>query len=105
VTRCPCSDDAYRQAAGVEIGDEIEVELALDLEPRIVTEPSASPIGTSTSTSGCVSSAMARATSENVWNGRPISLIVLSESLDVLDGTPVSLIELVPPVLSYAEVG
>jgi predicted metalloenzyme YecM len=40
----------------------------------------------------------ARANSENVWNGRPISLIVLSESLDVLDGTPVSLIELIPPV-------
>jgi predicted metalloenzyme YecM len=40
----------------------------------------------------------ARANSENVWNGRPISLIVLSESLDVLDGTPISLIELIPPV-------
>jgi predicted metalloenzyme YecM len=40
----------------------------------------------------------ARANSENVWNGRPISLIVLSESRDVLDGTPVSLIELIPPV-------
>jgi predicted metalloenzyme YecM len=40
----------------------------------------------------------ARANSENVWNGRPISLIVLSEPLDVLDGTPVSLIELIPPV-------
>lgn len=35
---------------------------------------------------------------ENVWNGRPISLIVLSEPLDVLDGTPVPLIELIPPV-------
>jgi predicted metalloenzyme YecM len=40
----------------------------------------------------------ARANSENVWNGRPISLIVLTEPLDVLDGTPVSLIELIPPV-------
>ena len=35
---------------------------------------------------------------ENFWNGRPISLIVLSEPLDVLDGTPVSRIELIPPV-------
>ncbi len=40
----------------------------------------------------------ARANSENIWNGRPISLIVLSEPLDVLDGTPVSLTELIPPV-------
>src|SRR4029453_15797055 len=40
----------------------------------------------------------ARANSENLWNGRPISLIVLPEPLDVLDGTPVSLIELIPPV-------
>ena len=29
----------------------------------------------------------ARANRENVWNGRPISLIVLAEPLDVLDGT------------------
>src|SRR5215211_7336710 len=35
---------------------------------------------------------------ENVWNGRPISLIVLAEPLVVLDGTPVSGIELIPPV-------
>lgn len=35
---------------------------------------------------------------ENYWNGRPISLIVLAEPLDVLDGTPVSRIELIPPV-------
>ena len=35
---------------------------------------------------------------ENVWNGRPISKIVLAEPLDVLDGTPVSRIELIPPV-------
>ena len=40
----------------------------------------------------------ATANSENFWNGRPISLIVLAEPLDVLDGTPVSLIELIPPV-------
>ena len=40
----------------------------------------------------------ATANSENVWNGRPISLIVLAEPLVVLDGTPVSLIELIPPV-------
>ncbi|MGI9529350.1 MAG: VOC family protein [Acidimicrobiia bacterium] len=40
----------------------------------------------------------ARANSENVWNGRPISLIVLDEPLEVLDGQPVSNIELIPPV-------
>src|SRR6266545_3866487 len=40
----------------------------------------------------------ARANLEGVWNGRPISLIVLAEPLDVLDGTPVSRIELIPPV-------
>ena len=40
----------------------------------------------------------ARANLENVWNGRPISLIVLAEPLDVLDGTPLSRIELIPPV-------
>src|SRR6266550_2583367 len=40
----------------------------------------------------------ARANSENVWKGRPISKVVLAEPLDVLDGTPVSLIELIPPV-------
>ena len=40
----------------------------------------------------------ARANRENVWNGRPISLIVLSEPLQVLDGTAVSNIELIPPV-------
>ena len=40
----------------------------------------------------------ARANFENFWNGRPISLIVLSEPLDVLDGTPLSRIELIPPV-------
>ena len=40
----------------------------------------------------------ARANRENFWNGRPISLIVLAEPLMVLDGTPVSRIELIPPV-------
>ncbi len=40
----------------------------------------------------------ARANRENVWNGRPISLIVLSEPLHVLDGSSVSNIELIPPV-------
>lgn len=40
----------------------------------------------------------ASANSENVWNGRPISLIALAEPLTVLDETPVSLIELIPPV-------
>jgi predicted metalloenzyme YecM len=36
--------------------------------------------------------------SENVWNGRPISLIVLTKPLEVLDGKEVPLIELIPPV-------
>lgn len=40
----------------------------------------------------------ATANSENLWNGRPISVIVLAEPLEVLDGTPVSVIELIPPV-------
>src|SRR5215207_2018129 len=40
----------------------------------------------------------ARANLEGVWNGRPISKIVLAEPLDVLAGTPVSRIELIPPV-------
>ncbi len=35
---------------------------------------------------------------ENVWNGRPISLILLAEPLDVLDGQVVPVIELIPPV-------
>ncbi|MGW1775781.1 YdeI/OmpD-associated family protein [Streptomyces sp. NPDC002104] len=30
---------ANRQAAGVEIGEEVEVELELDTEPRVVAEP------------------------------------------------------------------
>jgi predicted metalloenzyme YecM len=40
----------------------------------------------------------AKANSENLWNGRPISLILLKEPLEVLGGTPVPLIELIPPV-------
>jgi predicted metalloenzyme YecM len=35
---------------------------------------------------------------ENVWNGRPISLIVPAEPLEVLDGKLVTLIELIAPV-------
>ncbi len=31
--------NANRQAAGVEIGDEVEVELDFDPDPRVVTEP------------------------------------------------------------------
>src|SRR5437868_46732 len=38
----------------------------------------------------------AKASSERVWNGRPIAKIILAEPLDVLDGTPVSMIELIP---------
>jgi predicted metalloenzyme YecM len=40
----------------------------------------------------------ATASTENVWNGRPISLIVLATPLEVLDGMTVSDIELIPPV-------
>jgi predicted metalloenzyme YecM len=40
----------------------------------------------------------AAANRENIWNGRPISLIVLEQPLDVLDGKGISLIELIPPV-------
>ena len=40
----------------------------------------------------------ATANHENVWNGRPISLILLAEPLEVLDGKVVPLIELIPPV-------
>ena len=40
----------------------------------------------------------ATANLEDVWNGRPISKIVLGEPLVVLDGMPVSRIELIPPV-------
>ena len=35
---------------------------------------------------------------ESVWNGRPISKILLAEPLRVLDGQLVPLIELIPPV-------
>ena len=35
---------------------------------------------------------------ENLWNGRPISLIVPAQPLEVLDGKEVPLIELIPPV-------
>ena len=35
---------------------------------------------------------------EGVWNGRPISMILLATPLDVLDGLSVPLIELIPPV-------
>lgn len=35
---------------------------------------------------------------ENFWNGRPISSIIPAEPLEVLDGTPVPLIELIPQV-------
>jgi predicted metalloenzyme YecM len=40
----------------------------------------------------------ASANLEDVWNGRPISKIVLAEPLEVFDGTPLSRIELIPPV-------
>jgi predicted metalloenzyme YecM len=35
---------------------------------------------------------------ENVWNGRPMSMILLAEPLRVLDGQLIPLIELIPPV-------
>jgi predicted metalloenzyme YecM len=35
---------------------------------------------------------------EKVWNGRPISLIIPRDPLEVLDGKAVPLIELIPPV-------
>lgn len=35
--------NANRQAAGVEIGEEVEVELELDTQPRVVVEPPTSP--------------------------------------------------------------
>ena len=40
----------------------------------------------------------ATANLENLWNGRPISKILLVTPLEVLDGTAVPLIELIPPV-------
>jgi predicted metalloenzyme YecM len=40
----------------------------------------------------------ATANRENLWNGRPISILVLTEPLEVLDGKVVPDIELIPPV-------
>jgi predicted metalloenzyme YecM len=40
----------------------------------------------------------ATANVEGVWNGRPMSMIVLAEPLRVLDGQSIPLIELIPPV-------
>ena len=40
----------------------------------------------------------ATANVENVWNGRPMSKILLAQPLVVLDGALVPLIELIPPV-------
>jgi predicted metalloenzyme YecM len=40
----------------------------------------------------------ASASAENVWNGRPISLIRLTTPLEVVDGQLVPDIELIPPV-------
>lgn len=40
----------------------------------------------------------ARANREGVWNGRPMSLILLADPLEVLDGKPCNRIELIPPV-------
>ena len=35
---------------------------------------------------------------EGVWNGRPMSMLLLAEPLEVLDGKQIPLIELIPPV-------
>ena len=40
----------------------------------------------------------ARSNRENVWNGRPISLIRPARPLEVLDGKVIPMIELIPPV-------
>src|SRR5438093_6906548 len=40
----------------------------------------------------------ATANVENVWNGRPMSKILLAQPLVVLDGALVPLIELIPPI-------
>src|SRR5258706_2882264 len=40
----------------------------------------------------------AKASVENVWNGRPISMILLATPLEVLDRMSVPLIQLIPPV-------
>ncbi len=42
----------------------------------------------------------ATANLENVWNGRPISKILLAKPLEVLDGALVPMIELIPPSTS-----
>jgi predicted metalloenzyme YecM len=47
---------------------------------------------------GLIEQRHAIANHENVWNGRPISLIVLTKPLEVFDGKCLSLIELIPPV-------
>ena len=54
---------ANRQAAGVETGDEVEVELEFDPEPRVVSEPAdfASALG---------ADPVARAAYENLPDGR-----------------------------------
>lgn len=38
------------------------------------------------------------ANAEGVWNGRPMSMLVLTEPLEVLEGSNIPLIELIPPV-------
>jgi len=38
------------------------------------------------------------ANTEGVWNGRPMSMLLLAEPLRVLDGKEIPLIELIPPV-------
>ena len=38
------------------------------------------------------------ANTEGVWNGRPMSMLLLAEPLQVLDGQVIPLIELIPPV-------
>ena len=35
---------------------------------------------------------------EGVWNGRPMSMLLLTDALRVLDGQEISLIELIPPI-------
>jgi predicted metalloenzyme YecM len=40
----------------------------------------------------------ASANVEGVWNGRPMSMLLLDEPLQVLDGQEIPLIELIPPV-------
>ena len=40
----------------------------------------------------------ATANMEGVWNGRPMSMLLLAEPLRVLDGQVIPLIELIPPV-------